>query len=88
MEIPKLTIRIKGKKWRVPEVVKFEGGLQMYYYRPVDFRPPKRGEFYLSGAIPEAYRAPNDLSGDSFVIVEKTFKAKMVQAYTKGEEIE
>lgn len=23
-------------------------------------RPPKRGEWYLSGAIPEAYRAPND----------------------------
>lgn len=25
-------------------------------------RPPKRGEYYLSGAIPEAHRAPNDLS--------------------------
>jgi hypothetical protein len=25
-------------------------------------RPPKRGEWYLSGAIVEAYRAPNDLS--------------------------
>lgn len=24
-------------------------------------RPPRRGEFYLSGAIVEAYRAPNDL---------------------------
>lgn len=26
------------------------------------FRTPKAGEWYLSGAIPEAYRAPNDLS--------------------------
>lgn len=25
-------------------------------------RPPKRGEWYLSGASVEAYRAPNDLS--------------------------
>jgi hypothetical protein len=25
-------------------------------------RPPKAGEWYLSGAIVEAYRAPNDLS--------------------------
>lgn len=26
-----------------------------------EFRPPRKGEFYLSGAIPCAYRAPNDL---------------------------
>lgn len=27
-----------------------------------EFRAPRKGEWYLSGAIPEAYRAPNDLS--------------------------
>jgi hypothetical protein len=27
-------------------------------------REPKKGEYYLSGAIPCAYRAPNDLSTD------------------------
>lgn len=27
-----------------------------------EFRPPKRGEYYLSGAIIEAYRAPNDFT--------------------------
>lgn len=27
-----------------------------------EFRPPKAGEWYLSGAIPECYRAPNDLT--------------------------
>jgi hypothetical protein len=26
------------------------------------FRAPRKGEYYLSGAIPEAYLAPNDLS--------------------------
>ncbi|RLC88675.1 MAG: hypothetical protein DRJ03_02020 [Chloroflexi bacterium] len=28
-----------------------------------EFRPPRKGEWFLSGAIPEAYRAPNDLDG-------------------------
>lgn len=27
-----------------------------------EFRAPKCGEWYLSGAVPEAYRAENDLS--------------------------
>ena len=25
-------------------------------------RPPRKGEWYLSGAVPTAYRAPNDLN--------------------------
>lgn len=33
-----------------------------YYQATGEFRNPKRGEYYLSGAIVEAYRAPNDLS--------------------------
>lgn len=28
---------------------------------------PKKGEWYLSGAIPEAYKAPNDLSHPYFI---------------------
>jgi hypothetical protein len=27
-----------------------------------EFRAPKKGEWYLSGAIPAGYKAPNDLS--------------------------
>ncbi len=27
-----------------------------------EYRCPKKDEFYLSGAIPEVYKAPNDLS--------------------------
>lgn len=34
-----------------------------------EFRPPKKGEWYLSGAIPECYEAPNDLLS-SFNIIE------------------
>lgn len=38
-----------------------------------EFRPPRKGEYYLSGAPPMAYKAPNDLS-DSFrimILIEK-----------------
>ena len=30
--------------------------------RTNEFRPPRKGEWYLSGASPAAYKAPNDLS--------------------------
>lgn len=33
-----------------------------------EFRAPLKGEYYLSGAIPEAYKAPNDLA-DPFWIM-------------------
>jgi hypothetical protein len=29
-----------------------------------EFRCPKKGEWYLSGAVIEAYKAPNDLSSE------------------------
>lgn len=31
-------------------------------------RPPKKGEWYLSGAIPEAYRARNDLDTVYYIL--------------------
>lgn len=37
-------------------------GARHYWVRVLAFRPPKKGEYYLSGAIVTAYRAPNDLS--------------------------
>lgn len=33
-----------------------------YAIKTGEFRPPKKGEYYLSGAFPVAYKAPNDLS--------------------------
>lgn len=38
------------------------------YVKTGEKRPPLRGEFYLSGALPTVWRAPNDL-GDSFHIM-------------------
>jgi hypothetical protein len=34
-----------------------------------EFREPKKGEWYLSGAIVEAYRSPNDLSTKYWIAV-------------------
>jgi len=38
-----------------------------WFERTGEYRPPKKGEYYISGAIPEVYQAPNDL-GQSHVI--------------------
>lgn len=32
------------------------------FSRTGEFRPPRKGEWYLSGAIPGAWQAPNDLT--------------------------
>jgi hypothetical protein len=42
------------------------------YVKTGEFRAPKKGEYYLSGAIPCAYRAPNDyLPNDKFFIMKE-----------------
>ena len=58
----------------------------MCFYEVVDKRPPRAGEYFVSGAIPEAYFAPNDLS-TVFTIVKPTFLAKhqTVTIWDKGE---
>lgn len=38
------------------------------YVKTGEFRPPKRGEYYLSGAIPTAYYAPNDLTQAFYIM--------------------
>jgi len=49
-----------------PVMDRIPGSVQPYHqYRAIwtgGYRAPKKGEFYLSGAIIEAYMAPNDYS--------------------------
>lgn len=79
---------------KFPEVVPFEGLKSktwsadgaLCFYDYVGFRPPKKGEFYLSGAIIAAYRAPNDLS-TSYHVVRPTHKARQTKNYVRGEAI-
>lgn len=48
---------------------RYPGGLEFsaayaaraYFERTGEFRPPRKGEYYLSGAIPQAWQAPNGL---------------------------
>ena len=40
------------------------------FIKTSEFREPKKGEYYLSGAIVEAYLAPNDLSAKYWIAKE------------------
>ena len=48
-----------------------------FFYHVIGKRAPRRGEWYLSGAIIEAYQAPNDLT-DEYTIVERGARARQV----------
>lgn len=50
------------------------------------FRPPKKGEWYLSGAVPEAYKAPNDL-GQAFRIMQPV-RVERIETPVRFREIE
>ena len=41
----------------------------LYFVRTGEARPPKKGEWYLSGAIPQAYEATHDMEDDWFIVV-------------------
>jgi len=70
-----MVVRLKGRKWTLPDIVLF-GNYEFlnkhYTYEVVDFRPPLKDEFYLSGAIPQAYQARNNLSTPFLIVVQKT----------------
>lgn len=50
-----------------------------------EFRPPRKGEWYISGAIPGAYRAPNDLDTSyhiaKLVVTEERTETVIVSDY-------
>lgn len=74
----------------LPETLQFErlrGHLTTEcFYKVVGKRPPKKGEWYVSGAIPMAYRARADLSAAYHVVV-PTHTAKLVTRMERGETI-
>ena len=77
----------------IPKVVKDnkvvyfgEGVWKTCFYEYLGYRSPSRGEFYLSGAVVQAYRAYADLEAE-YHIVKPTFSAVSVKAWERGEEI-
>lgn len=72
----------------LPKVLPFElhGRSMLCFYERVGTRAPRKGEFFVSGAIPAAYRAPNDLTAEA-LIVRPTRYAKRVTAYEPGDTV-
>lgn len=68
-----------------PTVINFEG-LGACYWERVAKRPPRAGEFYLSGAVVAAWLAPNDLLSD-YIVVKPTHYAILRHVYARGKEI-
>lgn len=62
--------REQGHKWDLPDKISVSEGYpsKWFSYRVLGFRPPKKGEYYLSGAVPAAYKAPSDLLSVYLVI--------------------
>ena len=50
-------------RWRNPA-----NGVYISTIRTGEFRTPHKGEWYLSGATPLAYRAPNDLGTEYHIV--------------------
>lgn len=51
--------------------------------RTGEFREPRKGEWYLSGAFVEAYCAPNDLTTKFHIAVLVKTKTEMVEVTTE-----
>ncbi len=77
---------MKISKSTFPEVIEFERLLAKCYYKHIAFRPPRQGEFYLSGAIVQAWRAPNNLS-IAYHVIQPTHHAKKVSVHKKGAKV-
>lgn len=68
----------------LPQVLHFDlGAPTACFFEIVEYRCPKKGEFYVSGAIPEAYRALNDFPSP-YWIVRPTHRAERVTTFRKG----
>lgn len=58
---------------------------QVLFVRTGEFRCPLRREWYLSGAIPGAYQAPNNLSSQYHILRPLTFAAKVKHVINQAE---
>lgn len=57
---------------------------RMFFVERVAYRAPKKGEYYISGAIPEIYKAPADLSSE-YHVVRLTHRARQQHIWVKEE---
>ena len=77
-----------SKEDNMQNPISFEGLdiKHLYFYEKKEFRNPRKGEWFLSGAIVSAYMAPNDLD-TKYWIVKPTFQAIRTTTYIPGREV-
>jgi hypothetical protein len=59
------------KRPKAPRVITFEGLDDMaskWSWRLIGYRCPNKGEFFMSGAIPQAYKARQHMTREYFVV--------------------
>ena len=76
----------KQRKYVLPEVLYFNGKPCFY---DIEFREVKQGEYFISGAIPTAYKAFSDTEsgGRKILVAKPTYRARCMQVWGKGEKI-
>jgi len=55
---------VPPKRYRYERMAYNDGS---YAINTKQYRTPKKGEYYISGAVPMAYIAPNDLSQNFYI---------------------
>jgi hypothetical protein len=63
--------REQSRKWTLPKLLSDGNGRlsgKMRTYKVLGYRYPNKNEYYLSGAICEAYIAPNDFT-DKYLVI-------------------
>jgi hypothetical protein len=89
MLVAAVKVKFDNKTWDLPSTLIFErdgteSRTSRFFYKVIGFRAPKKGEWFVSGAIPYAYRAINDLS-TKFLIAEKTYHAIKDNSWKRGD---
>lgn len=88
-----LIFRQDGKKWILPRTVPVKDALfdingdyvthKTIFYKVLGYRPIKKGEWFLSGAVVEAYMAKSD-SDSPVLVIQPICVAKQVHTYIEG----
>ena len=72
---------------KLPNPMPFEGIGLCFWSGPAVYKCPDKGEWFVSGAIPEGYRARQHLAREYWV-VKPTHYAKPVQRHERAGEIQ
>lgn len=80
----------------LPQTLRFEDlglpgerviGGHRCFYEKVEFRAPKKGEWFVSGAEPMAYRAKTDMMTTAYQIVRPTRYAVPAKGFVPGKPV-